>query len=153
MSITLTINGAEETVDASPQTPLLWVIRDHLRMTGTKFGCGVAQCGACTVLWNGQPTRSCALPLSVAANGEVTTIESLDGAEAEAVKAAWVALDVPQCGYCQSGQVVAATALLRDNKAPTDDDIDRAMSGNLCRCATYGRIRQAIHDAAETLEG
>ncbi|XWN30625.1 MAG: (2Fe-2S)-binding protein [Devosia sp.] len=153
MSITLTINGAEETVNASPQTPLLWVIRDHLRMTGTKFGCGVAQCGACTVLWNGQPTRSCALPLSVAANGEVTTIESLDGAEAEAVKAAWVALDVPQCGYCQSGQVVAATALLRDNKAPTDDDIDRAMSGNLCRCATYGRIRQAIHDAAETLEG
>lgn len=153
MSVTLTINGVEETVDASDQTPLLWVIRDHLRMTGTKFGCGVAQCGACTVLWNGQPTRSCALPLSVAANGEVTTIEGLGGAEAEAVKAAWVALDVPQCGYCQSGQVVAATALLRTNTSPTDGDIDNAMAGNLCRCATYGSIRQAIHDAAETLEG
>ncbi len=150
MTTTLTINGQARQVDADPDTPLLWVLRDDLNMTGTKFGCGVAQCGACTVHVDGAPTRSCQLPIS-AATGAITTIEGVDGAEAKAVQAAWVALDVPQCGYCQSGQIMSAVSLLKDNKTPTDADIDGAMSGNLCRCATYVRIRAAIHQAAKSL--
>jgi isoquinoline 1-oxidoreductase alpha subunit len=147
------INGKLHTVDVAPDTPLLWVLRDHLQMTGTKFGCGIAQCGACTVHMNGSPVRSCVLPVSAAENAKITTIEGVDGDAATAVQAAWTALDVPQCGYCQSGQVMAATALLRENPSPTDADIDAAMSGNLCRCATYARIRKAIQKAANDLRG
>lgn len=149
----LEINGKPHTVDVAPDTPLLWVLRDHLKMTGTKFGCGIAQCGACTVHMNGSPIRSCVLPISAAQNANITTIEGVDGDAASAVQAAWTALDVPQCGYCQSGQVMAATALLSENQTPTDADIDNAMSGNLCRCATYVRIRKAIHQAANNLRG
>ena len=151
--IKLDINGKTETVDVAPDTPLLWVLRDHLGMTGTKFGCGKAQCGACTVYLNDAPTRSCVMPVSAAQNLKITTIEGIEGREAEAVRAAWTALDVPQCGYCQSGQVMAATALLAGNPAPSDTDIDNAMSGNVCRCATYARIRKAIHKAADDLGG
>jgi isoquinoline 1-oxidoreductase alpha subunit len=147
------VNGRVHTIDVLPDTPLLWVLRDTLGLTGTKFGCGIAQCGACTVFLNGKPLRSCTLPLSALGNGEVTTIEGLSGREAEAVQRAWVARDVPQCGYCQSGQVMSAIALLREVKKPTDRDIDLAMNGNICRCATYVRIRAAIHDAARALEG
>jgi len=147
----LEINGKTNEVDVTPDTPLLWVLRDHLHMTGTKFGCGKAQCGACTVYVNGSPARSCMLPASAAANAKITTIEGLSGPVADAVRRAWVALDVPQCGYCQSGQVMAATDLLTRNPAPNDADIDTAMSGNLCRCATYARIRRAIHSAAGEL--
>ena len=133
-------------------TPLLWILRDHLNLTGTKFGCGMALCGACTVYVEGQPTRSCQVPLSSIKTGtEITTIEGLKTKEAQAVQAAWEKLDVPQCGYCQSGQVMAAAALLAKKKKPTDADIDAAMSGNLCRCATYVRIRAAIHEAAKSL--
>lgn len=153
MSLSLSVNGRSRTVDVDPQTPLLWVLRDSLKLTGTKFGCGIAQCGACTVHLDGQATRSCVLPAQAASGREITTIEGLAGPEAEAVQAAWRALDVPQCGYCQSGQVMSATALLQGNRAPSDADINRAMNGNVCRCATYVRIRQAIHDAATTLEG
>ena len=149
----LEINGELHMVDVAPDTPLLWVLRDHLHMTGTKFGCGIAQCGACTVYLNGSPVRSCVLPVSAAENAKITTIEGVDGDAASAVQAAWTALDVPQCGYCQSGQVMAATALLSENSSPTDADIDKAMSGNLCRCATYARIRKAIHQAANELRG
>lgn len=148
-----TINGREVSVDVPDDTPLLWVIRDELRLTGTKYGCGIAQCGACTVTVDGTPQRSCVTPVSAVAGAEIETVEGLAGPEAEAVRAAWVALDVPQCGWCQSGQVVAATALLRGNSKPTDEDINSAMAGNVCRCATYVRIRAAIHDAADTLEG
>ncbi|MDH2327020.1 (2Fe-2S)-binding protein [Cereibacter sp. SYSU M97828] len=147
------VNGQDVTLDIDPDTPLLWALRDDLHLTGTKFGCGVAQCGACTVMLNGMPRRSCVTPLSMVEGGEVTTIEGMTGPEIEAVKQAWVAIDVPQCGWCQSGQIMSATALLQQSAtAPTDADIDAAMAGNVCRCATYVRIRAAIHDAARTLE-
>ena len=151
MEFTLSINDAARTVDVDPATPLLWVIRDELRLTGTKFGCGIAQCGACTVLIDGAPTRSCVMPVNAVAETKITTIEGLSGTEAKVIRDAWVAVNVPQCGYCQSGQVVAATALLRDNPRPSDQDIDAAMAGNLCRCASYVQIREAIHDAATSL--
>jgi isoquinoline 1-oxidoreductase alpha subunit len=150
MTYSLKVNGIAHDVDADDDTPLLWVLRDNLKLTGTKFGCGVAMCGACTVHIDGQPLRSCTLPVS-AVKGEITTIEAVDGPEAKAVQAAWIARDVPQCGYCQSGQVMSAVALLRENPKPDDLAIDLAMNGNLCRCATYVRIRAAIHDAAKTL--
>jgi isoquinoline 1-oxidoreductase alpha subunit len=148
MAITLKINGKSETVDAAPGTPLLWVLRDHLQLTGTKFGCGVAQCGACTVHVNGQPTRACITPHDSLDSAEITTIEGVEGSAADAIRKAWVANDVPQCGYCQAGQIMTATALLRDNPSPDDAAIDEAMSGNLCRCATYMSIRRAIKEAA-----
>ena len=148
---TLDINGKVVDVEAAPDTPLLWVLRDHLGMTGTKFGCGMALCGACTVYLDGTPTRSCITPLAALAGKKITTIEGLDGKVAKAVQAAWDRIDVPQCGYCQSGQVLAAAALLTKNPQPTDADIDTAMSGNVCRCGTYQRIRAAIHDAAKSL--
>ncbi|OBV12398.1 (2Fe-2S)-binding protein [Erythrobacter dokdonensis] len=151
MAITLTINGKSETVDAAPGTPLLWVLRDHLQMTGTKFGCGVAQCGACTVHVDGEPTRACVTPHDTLEGAQITTIEGVSGDAADAIRNAWVANDVPQCGYCQSGQIMAATALLRDNPSPDDAAIDEAMSGNLCRCATYMSIRRAIKEAAAAL--
>ncbi|PTR18011.1 (2Fe-2S)-binding protein [Cereibacter azotoformans] len=151
--LTLSVNGRDLSLDVDPDTPLLWVLRDELRLTGTKFGCGMAQCGACTVMLDGLPTRSCVTPVGSATGARVTTIEGMRGREIEAVQAAWAAIDVPQCGWCQSGQVMSATALLRETPRPSDADIDRAMSGNLCRCATYLRIRQAIHAAARTLEG
>ena len=147
------VNGRDVELDIDPETPLLWVLRDELRMTGTKFGCGIAQCGACTVMLDGMPRRSCVTPIGTIDGSEVTTIEGIDGPEAEAIKAAWTAIDVPQCGWCQSGQVMSATALLQQVAKPTDEDIDNAMAGNNCRCATYVRIRRAIHDAAATLEG
>ena len=147
----LDINGKTHEFDAAPDTPLLWVLRDHLQMTGTKFGCGKAQCGACTVYVDGSPSRSCMLPAAAVQNAKITTIEGLSGPVADAVRRAWQALDVPQCGYCQSGQVMAANELLTRKPAPSDADIDTAMSGNLCRCATYARIRRAIHSAAGEL--
>ena len=147
------VNGQPHTVDVLPDTPLLWVLRDELGLTGTKYGCGIAQCGACTVFLDGQPLRSCSLPISAVGTSEVTTIEGVSGREADAVQRAWVARDVPQCGYCQSGQVMSAIALLREVKKPTDEDINLAMNGNICRCVTYVRIRAAIHDAARALEG
>ena len=146
------VNGQAHSVDVLPDTPVLWVLRDNLGLTGTKFGCGIAQCGACTVFLDGQPLRSCSLPVSGLGNGEITTIEGLAGREGEAVRNAWIARDVPQCGYCQSGQIMSAVALLKQIKKPTDHDIDLAMNGNLCRCATYVRIRAAIHEAAKLLE-
>jgi isoquinoline 1-oxidoreductase alpha subunit len=145
------VNGGRHSVDVLPDTPLLWVLRDSLGLTGTKFGCGIAMCGACTVFLDGKPLRSCSFPVSAVGNHEVTTIEGLGGREATAVQRAWVARDVPQCGYCQSGQVMSAVALLKEVKRPTDRDIDLAMNGNLCRCATYVRIRAAIKDAARSL--
>jgi isoquinoline 1-oxidoreductase alpha subunit len=150
---TLNVNGTAHEVDVDPDTPLLWVLRDELELTGTKFGCGMALCGACTVHLDGQPVRSCVTPVEAVGDSEVTTIEGLQGREAEAVQAAWQALAVPQCGYCQSGQVMTATALLSEIPRPTDADIDGALVGNLCRCATYQRIRLAVHQAADTLEG
>jgi isoquinoline 1-oxidoreductase subunit alpha len=146
------VNGRFHTVDVLPDTPLLWVLRDHLLLTATKFGCGMAQCGACTVFFDGQPLRSCSMPISGVGASEITTIEGLTGREADAVRKAWIARAVPQCGYCQSGQIITATALLKEIKRPSDRDIDLAMNGNLCRCATYVRIRAAIHDAAKLLE-
>jgi len=151
LGYTLTVNGKSHSVDVDEDTPLLWVIRDGLGLSGTKFGCGVAMCGACTVHMDGQTLRSCSIPVS-AVTGEITTIEAVDGREAKAVQAAWIAHDVPQCGYCQSGQVMSAVALLRENPKPSDEEIDLAMNGNLCRCATYVRIRAAIHSAAKALE-
>jgi isoquinoline 1-oxidoreductase alpha subunit len=147
----LTVNGVERQVDVDEDTPLLWVLRDDLGLTGTKFGCGVAMCGACTIHMNDQPMRACALPVSEA-TGDITTIEAVTGPEAKAIQAAWVAHDVPQCGYCQSGQIMTAVALLREQPKPSDRDIDLAMNGNICRCATYVRIRSAIHEAARSLE-
>ena len=149
----LTINGREHRIDAAPDTPLLWVLRDHLDMPGTKFGCGVALCGACTVHIDGNPARACATSAADAAGKTITTIEGLDGKVASAVQQAWEALDVPQCGYCQSGQIMSATALLANNPRPDDAQITAAMDGNICRCGTYSRIRQAIKDAARALEG
>ena len=149
----LQINGQTRAVDVLPDTPLLWVIRDAIGLTGTKFGCGIAQCGACTVFMNGQPLRSCTLPVSAVGDSEITTIEGLQSREAQAVQNAWIAHDVPQCGYCQSGQIMSAVALLESNNKPSDTDIDLAMNGNICRCATYVRIRAAIHDAAKSMEG
>jgi isoquinoline 1-oxidoreductase subunit alpha len=145
------VNGGRHTVDVLPDTPLLWVLRDSIGLTGTKFGCGIAQCGACTVHLDGKPLRSCSLPVAAVGTAEVTTIEGVAGAEAKAVQDAWAGRDVPQCGYCQSGQVMSAVALLQAVKQPTDRDIDLAMSGNICRCATYVRIRAAIKDAAASL--
>jgi isoquinoline 1-oxidoreductase alpha subunit len=153
MAITIKVNGVDRTVDVDGDTPLLWVLRDVLGMTGTKFGCGIAQCGACTVFLDGRPLRSCSIPVSALDKGEITTIEAVTGREAEAVQKAWIAHDVPQCGYCQSGQVMSAIALLKEVKKPTDRDIDLAMNGNICRCGTYARIRAAIHDAARALGG
>jgi isoquinoline 1-oxidoreductase alpha subunit len=152
MTTTLQINGKSVSVDVDPSTPLLWTLRDNLEMTGTKFGCGIAACGACTVHLNGQPTRSCVTPISAAANAKITTIEAIgDDKVGQAVQAAWIKHDVAQCGYCQSGQIMSATGLLMRNKKPSDADIDGAMAGNICRCGTYQRIRAAIHDAAQSL--
>jgi len=153
MAHSIKVNGATHSVDIDDDTPLLWALRDNLGLTGTKFGCGVAQCGACTVYVDGKPMRSCVTPVSALEGREVTTIEAIAGREADAVQKAWTAGDVPQCGYCQSGQVMSAVALLKEIRKPTDRDIDLAMNGNICRCATYARIRSAIHDAARTLEG
>ena len=150
---TLVVNGKTREVDASPDTPLLWVLRDSLRMTGTKFGCGIAQCGACTVHLDGGPVRSCITPLSAAAGKKVTTIEGIGATRAgKAVQAAWIRHDVPQCGYCQSGQIMSAAALLTKVKRPTDAEIDEAMSGNVCRCGTYNRIRLAVRQASKGLK-
>ncbi len=151
MSIKLTVNGESRELDVDPDMPLLWAIRDHLELTGTKFGCGMALCGACTVHIDGQPTRSCVTPVSAVAGKSVTTIEGLATPAGHAVQQAWIALDVPQCGYCQSGQIMSAAALLGANPQPSDADIDAAMSGNICRCGTYVRIRAAIHQAATAL--
>ncbi|PAU58497.1 (2Fe-2S)-binding protein [Pseudomonas indica] len=152
MATTLVLNGKNITLDADPSMPLLWAIREVAGLTGTKFGCGMAQCGACTVHMDGQAVRSCVLSLSAVAGKHITTIEGLESKPAKAVQAAWVKLQVPQCGYCQSGQIMSATALLERNAAPSDADIDAAMNGNICRCATYARIRDAIHEAADTLK-
>ena len=151
--IKLNVNGQPHEVDADPETPLLWVLRDNLGMTGTKFGCGMALCGACTVHVDGQPTRACVTPVSALDGATITTIEGVEGKAAKAVRASWEKLNVVQCGYCQSGQIMAATALLATTPKPTDADIDAAMNGNVCRCATYQRIRAAIHDAAKTMGG
>jgi len=148
----LNINSKIVEVDADPDTPLLWVLRDELGMTATKFGCGIAACGACTVHFEGQPMRSCQLPLNSIGSSKITTLEGLHSAVAAAVQAAWITLDVPQCGYCQSGQIMSAVALLERNPRPSDTDIDVAMSGNICRCGTYHRIRQAIHLASTRLK-
>jgi isoquinoline 1-oxidoreductase alpha subunit len=150
---TINFNGSSRSIDVEDDTPLLWVLRDNLGLTGTKFGCGIALCGACTVYIDGKPLRACSVPIAALGSSEVTTIEGVSGPEAEAVQGAWVARDVPQCGYCQSGQVMSAIALLKQIRKPTDHDIDLALNGNLCRCATYVRIRAAIHDAARALEG
>jgi isoquinoline 1-oxidoreductase alpha subunit len=148
---TITVNNQVVNVDASADTPLLWVLRDHLGMTGTKFGCGLALCGACTVHIDGAATRSCVLPLRAVEGKSITTIEGLSKDRSHAVQRAWLEIDVPQCGYCQSGQIMSAAALLETNPKPSDADIDAAMSGNICRCGTYPRIRRAIHRAAELL--
>jgi isoquinoline 1-oxidoreductase subunit alpha len=151
MAISIKVNGTPHSVDVDEDTPLLWVLRDTLGLTGTKYGCGIAQCGACTVFLNGKPLRSCSFPVSALGDGEVTTIEGVSGPAAQALQRAWAARDVPQCGYCQSGQVMSAIALLEEVRRPSDRDIDLAMNGNICRCATYLRIRAAIRDAARTL--
>ncbi len=153
--IRLEVNGKALELDVPPDMPLLWALRDHLGLTGTKYGCGMALCGACTVHLGGEPVRSCSTPVSAAAGKPITTIEGISSGQADrvakAVQAAWVRLDVPQCGYCQSGQVMSAVGLLRRTPRPSDAEIDAAMSGNVCRCATYVRIRAAIHAAAESL--
>lgn len=153
MAISTKINGKDVTFTSDPDTPLLWAIRDELQLTGTKFGCGVAQCGACTVFVDGFPQRSCVTPIELTEGSEITTIEAIDSKEARAIQQAWQELDVAQCGYCQSGQIMSATSLLGETPKPTDQDINDAMNGNVCRCATYARIRKAIHRAAEILEG
>jgi aerobic-type carbon monoxide dehydrogenase small subunit (CoxS/CutS family) len=145
----LNVNGRDLETDAAADTPILWVLRDHLGMTGTKFGCGMALCGACTVHLDGAPIRSCVTPLAAAEGRRITTVEGLSHDRSHALQRAWLEIDVPQCGYCQSGQLMSAAALLAANPAPTDADIDAAMSGNICRCGTYPRIRKAIHRAAE----
>ena len=147
----LNVNGREHVLDVDGQMPLLWAIRDFIGLTGTKFGCGMAQCGACTVHIEGEPARSCMTPVSEAAGRRITTIEGATDRVSEAVRKAWIELQVPQCGYCQSGQIMSAVALLRRNGKPTDAEIDAAMQGNLCRCGTYLRIRKAIHKAADTI--
>lgn len=151
MAVILKINGEDMQVSAAEGTPLLWVLRDHLKMTGTKFGCGVSQCGACTVHVNGLPIRSCVTPHDDLEGDEITTIEGKEGKASDAIRETWIAHNVPQCGYCQSGQIMSAVALLETYPDPTDADIDKAMSGNLCRCATYMSIRRAIKDAATKL--
>ena len=148
----LKINGINQTVDADPETPLLWVLRDHLDLTGTKFGCGEGLCGACKVHLDGEAVRSCQTTLADAQGADVTTIEAVNSKASQAVQTAWQELQVPQCGYCQSGQIMSATALLNETPSPSAQDIDDAMSGNVCRCATYVRIRKAIHRAAELME-
>lgn len=153
MTIKLNINGESREIGADPDTPLLWVLRDELSLHGTKFGCGVASCGACTVHIDGQPRRSCVTPISSVGEGEVITIDAIGTEQAKAVQAAWQELDVVQCGYCQSGQIMSAVGLLSSNAKPTDEDIDAYMAGNACRCATYQRIRAAIHRASDILEG
>ncbi|MCC2690059.1 MAG: Isoquinoline 1-oxidoreductase alpha subunit [Rhizobiaceae bacterium] len=150
--VAFTLNGEARSLDADPDMPLLWAIRDVLGLTGTKFGCGLAQCGACTVHIDGVPTRSCQAALGDIEGMSVTTIEGLSGKVGETLQSVWAEMDVPQCGYCQSGQIMSAAALLSETRKPTDADIDSAMSGNLCRCATYHRIRAAIHEAANRLE-
>jgi len=149
--IRLTVNGVEHDLDLDPEIPLLWAIREHVGLTGTKYGCGMALCGACTVHLDGAPVRACSISLGDAAGGSITTIEGLDSAPGKAVQAAWAELDVVQCGFCQSGQIMSAAALLARNPAPTDADINAAMSGNICRCASYARIRAAIKQAARNL--
>jgi aerobic-type carbon monoxide dehydrogenase small subunit (CoxS/CutS family) len=151
--ITLTVNGETRTLDVPADTPLLWALRDTLGLTGTKFGCGKALCGACTVHLEGQPIRSCVTPISAVAGRKITTIEGLSATSDHPVQRAWLQHDVPQCGYCQSGQIMSAAALLAQNKAPSDADIDAAMSGNICRCGTYSDIRAAIHSAAKLMTG
>ncbi len=152
MKYTLMINGQPRQVDAEPDTPLLWVIRDELNLTGTKYGCGVASCGACTVHFNGSPVRSCSLPVSAIGSNQVTTIEGLSGRVADTVQQVWRETDVVQCGFCQSGQIMSAIGLLSNNPSPSDQDINNAMAGNACRCATYVRIKQAIKLASQKLE-
>jgi isoquinoline 1-oxidoreductase subunit alpha len=149
--VTLTVNGAAQNIDADADTPLLWVLRDHLSLTGTKYGCGMALCGACTVHLDGVAVRSCVTPLQAAAGKKVTTIEGLSEKRSHAVQRAWMEIDVPQCGYCQSGQIMSAAALLSSNPSPSDADIDAALSGNICRCGTYVRIRSAVRRAVELL--
>lgn len=151
MAFNLKVNGKTQIVDADAAMPLLWVLRDLLKLTGTKYGCGIAQCGACTVLVDDTPMRACITPASALIDQQITTIEGANSAASQALQSAWQALNVPQCGYCQSGQILSATALLTENKKPNDADIDAAMAGNLCRCATYGRIRIGIKQAAATL--
>ena len=153
MAISFTLNGKSQSVDVDPQMPLLWVLRDTLNMTGTKFGCGMALCGACTVHINGEATRSCITPISAVAGKKVTTIEGLSDEGNHPVQQAWIEIDVPQCGYCQCGQIMSAAALLSKKPNPSDADIDDFMSGNICRCGTYQRIRKAIHRAAEINSG
>lgn len=148
---TLTVNGKRQDVDVDPDTPLLWVLRDNLNLTGTKYGCGMALCGACTVHLDGEPVRSCSTPVSAATGKRITTIEGANDRAIRALREAWAKLDVPQCGYCQSGQLMSASALLAKNARPTDADIDAAMAGNLCRCATYVRIRAGIQEAAKIM--
>lgn len=152
MKVTFTLNGQEQTVEAAEGTPLLWVLRDHLGLTGTKYGCGKAQCGSCTVHLDGGTRRSCVTPIEMVDGKSVVTIEGVEGDAADALRGAWVEVDVPQCGYCQAGQLMTAVVLLESNSAPTDDDIDKAMSGNICRCGTYNRIRNAIKQAARDIE-
>ena len=147
------VNGKKVDVDVDPDTPLLWVLRDELRLIGTKYGCGMAQCGACTVHLNGFPRRSCVTAVSSVEGANIVTIEGVEGKVADAVRSEWVALNVPQCGYCQSGQIMSAVSLLSEKPDPSDADIDDAMAGNVCRCATYVRIRAAIHGAARKLKG
>ncbi len=148
-SFTLNINGEQKQVDVDPSTPLLWVLRDHLDLVGTKYGCGIAQCGACTVHLNGNAVRSCSLPVSAVTSQEIVTIEGLSEKGDHPVQKAWLEVDVPQCGYCQAGQIMSAAALLSKNSNPSDEDIDTAMSGNICRCGTYVRIRKAIKSASQ----
>ena len=149
MAVTFNLNGKDVTVDATPDMPLLWVLRDELELTGTKYGCGIAQCGACTVHLNGQPMRSCQIPLSMLAGAKIVTIEGLSPDRSHPCQRAWIEEDVPQCGYCQSGQIMTAAALIAKSSNPSDADIDEAMRGNICRCGAYDGIRRAIHRAAE----
>lgn len=153
MAYTLTVNGQSKTVDVAPDTPLLWVIRDVLDLHGTKYGCGIGQCGACTVHLGGEPIRSCVTPISGAANAHITTIEGLSADGSHPLQVAWREIDVPQCGYCQAGQIMSAAALLSKHPKPSDAEIDEAMSGNLCRCGTYVRVREAVHKAATLPKG